>query len=312
MEDHPAKRARVEPSLGGAGPAVESRPKCGGSLSEILQETIYWSRIIYGTHPSALLPPPPGLEALAGDEKAAGGQQRATAPPSILKMLDRWISTNPVYGTAPLEARDTHLEERHRISLVKVFLENIPQRMRDAPLVPELATSSYDSYMLRLGRRYGTDPAGEVPYCCNGQSCAALKIKRSFGTPLQRYYTPTEDEKLQQNPGFVAEFGPGPCLICIRHDVECIVKCNRGRAVNPQQAFGQPYAVMLRVYNSASVPGGYRADVFSSTPIESPDISPVPLAASRTEDISWQYDNAARVWYVDQTPLVFSPGAHDF
>ena len=69
---------------------------------------------------------------------------------------------------------------------------------------------------------------------------------------------------------------------------------------------------MLRVYNSASVPGGYRADVFSSTPIESPDISPVPLAASRTEDISWQYDNAARVWYVDQTPLVFNPGAHDF
>ena len=301
MEAQPAKRARIQPDAGGA--------PDGGTLSEILQESIFWSRTVYGTHPSALLPPPPGLETVVAGESAAGP---GAAPPSILKMLDKWISTNPVYATAPLEARSVQLAERERISLVKVFLDNIPQRMRETPLVPELATSSYDSYMLRLGRRYGTDSVGDVPYCCNGQSCAALKIKRSFGTPLQRYYTPTEDEKLQRNPAMVAEFGSGPCLICIRHDVECIVKCNRGRAVNPQQAFGQPHAVMLRVYNSASVPGGYRSDAFSSTPIESPDISPVPLAASRTEEISWQYDNAARVWYVDQTPLLFNPGDQDF
>lgn len=295
MAEPPAKRARA---------AVDPPPAAGG-LSAILQESIYWARITYG-HPSCLLPPPAGLEALKESDDAP------TAPPSVLRLLDRWIKTNPIYGTAPLEVQSATPDEAERIDLVKLFLDNLPERMRTTQLVPELSTSSYDNYMLRLGRRYGDRPEGEVPYCCNGQACAALKVRRSFGTPLQRYYTPTEDEKLQRDPSLVAAFGSGPCLLCVRHDVECLVKCNAGRAVNPQQAYGQPYAVLLRVYNAENVPGGYRSGVFSSTPVTAPEISPVPLVASRTEDISWHYDNAARVWYIDQGALIWNPGCQDF
>lgn len=296
MAEPPAKRPRA---------AAEPKPAAGG-LSAILQEAIFWSRIRYGNHPSCLLPPPAGLETLAKTEAAP------TAPPSVLRVLDRWIKTNPIYGTSPLETLSAGPDESERINLVKRFLDNLPERMRTTKLVPELATASFDSYMLRLGRRYGESAEGDVPYCCNGQACAALKIKRAFGTPLQRFYTPSEDSRLQHDPSLVASFGSGPCLLCLRHDVECLVKCNAGRAVNPHQAFGQPYAVLLRVYNSENVPGGYHSAVFSSTPITAPEISPVPLVASRTEDVTWHYDNAERVWFVDQTPLIWNPGSQDF
>ena len=296
MTEPPPKRARA---------VSEPQPAAGG-LSAILQEAIYWSRITYGNHPSCLLPPPAGLEALGSATSVP------TAPPSVLRLFDRWVKTNPVYATAPLETQSAGPDEAERLDLVKLFLENLPERMRNTPLVPELSTASYDSYMLRLGRRYGEGPDGEVPYCCNGAACAALKIKRAFGTPLQRYYTPTEDAKLQRDPSLLAAFGPGPCLICLRHDVECLVTCNAGRAVDPQQVYGQPYAVMLRVYNAEGVPGGYRSGVFSCTPVTAPELSPVPLVASRIEAVGWHYDNAARVWFVDQTPLVWNPGSRDF
>lgn len=295
MGGPPAKRARPDPGGGRKRPPL--------NLSNVLQEAIFWSRVAYGQHPSALLPPPAGLEQLQGPAVTQ------TVPPSISRVLDRWCKTNPIYGTCPLERRGGNLDEKSRAELLKAFISNIPQRMRDAPIVPELSTASFDAHMLTLGRRYGTAPEGVVPACCNGHACASLKIKKSFGTPLQRYYTPSEDEKLVQDPSLVSEFGPGPCLLCLRHDVETLVKCNVGRSVNPQQAFGMPYAIMLRVYNSVDVPGGYRAAVFSNLPTETPDISPVPLVASKSEAISWAYCNSSQSWYVDQSALVYNPAA---
>ena len=296
MGDPSAKRARTD------GEHPPTRPAL--NLSSMLQEALFWSRVVYGQHPSALLPPPAGLEQLRGSESAA------TIPPSLARILDRWCKTNPVYGTCPLERRGGTLQEKSRAELLKAFVSNLPQKMRDAPIVPELSTASFDNHMLTLGRRYGTAPEGLVPACCNSNACASLKIKKSFGTPLQRYYTPSEDEKLIEDPSLVPEFGPGPCLLCLRHDVETLVKCNVGRSGgNPQQTYGQPYAIMLRVYNSVDVPGGYRGDVFSSLPTETPDISPVPLVASKSETISWAYSNASQTWYVDQSPLVYNPAA---
>jgi len=277
-------------------------------LSETLQEALYWSRVLYGQHPSAVLPPPPGLEKLGRHEPSAGNGDNRQAPPSVLRLLDRWVKTNPIYGTAALESRGGALDEKSRIELMKAFLGNIPQRMRETPIRPEISTASFDGHMLTLGRKYGQEPGIPVPACCNGSACAALKVRRAFGTPLQRYYTPAEDEKLQADPSLVEEFGPGPCLICIRHDVETLVRVSAGRCVNPREAYGQPYAVLLRVYNSANVPGGYRGDVFSSTPVTAPDISPAPLVASRTEDIIWQYDNGTQTWFIDQNALVYNPG----
>ena len=297
MEPRSAKRPRTEGEL--------RRPL---RLSETVQEAIFWSRALHGQHPSALLPPPAGLEQL--DKRGHRGASTVpSVPPSVARVLDRWIKTNPIYSTSELDRNGGDLDEKSRLDLVKAFLANVPARMRDAPIVPELATASFDSHMLTLGRRYGTSPEGEVPACCNGQSCAALKIKRAFGTPLQRYYTPSEDLQLQRDPSMVAAFGDGPCLICLRHDVETLVRCNAGRCVNPQHAFGQPYMVMLRIYNSVNVPGGYRSDTFSCTPLTAPDVSPVPLVASRTEEIAWQYDNKNQSWYVDQSPLIFNPGS---
>ena len=168
MGGPPTKRARPDP--GGR----RNRPPL--NLSNILQEAIFWSRVAYGQHPSALLPPPAGLEQLQGPAAAQ------TVPPSISKVLDRWCKTNPIYGTCPLERRGGNLDEKSRAELLKAFISNIPQRMRDAPIVPELSTASFDAHMLTLGRRYGTAPEGVVPACCNGHACASLKIKKSFGT----------------------------------------------------------------------------------------------------------------------------------
>lgn len=298
MEARVAKRARTEG--GGEAPL---------RLSETLQEAIFWSRALHGQHPSALLPPPAGLGQLGSRRQPGASSMTPSVPPSIARILDRWTKTNPIYSTSALERRGGDLDEASRLELVRAFLANVPARMRDTPIVPELATASFDSHMLTLGRRYGTSADGGVPVCCNGRACAALKIKRAFGTPLQRYYTPTEDEQLQRDPSLVKEFGDGPCLICLRHDVETIVRINAGRCTNPQHAFGQPYMVMLRVYNSSAVPGGYRADTFSCTPLTAPDVSPVPLVASRTEEIAWQYDNSTQTWFVDQSALIFNPGA---
>ncbi len=291
MDARPAKRACLT--------SQQRRPL---DLANVLQEALYWSRVVYGQHPSALLPPPAGMEQLKSAEP------ELTVPPSIARVLDRWVKCNPIYGTAPLERHGGNLDEKSRTELLQTFLANLPQRMRDAPFTPELSTAAFENHMLTLGRRYGTAEGGLVPVCCNGSACASLKVKKSFGTPLQRYYTPSEDEKLLQDPSLVAAFGAGPCLICLRHDVDVLVKCNVGRSVRPQEAFGQPYAVMLRVYNSVDVPGGYRSSEFSNSPVETPDISPVPFVSSKSEEISWMYNNSTQTWYIDQSALLFNPG----
>jgi hypothetical protein len=290
----PSKRARLARSA--------ELPRL--NLAAKVKEALYWGSVAYG-HPARLLPPPPEL-ARAGGIPAREAAAFPAMPPSIAAVLRRWVQTNPVYGTAALQAEEPALDETDRLDLVRQFIAAIPKRMRQTPLAPELATVAHDNDQLALGRRYGTDDAHVVPSCCNGQACASLKIQRSFGTPLQRYYTPAEDAKLQQDPALVPEFGGGPCLICLRHDVETLVRCSDGRTSDPQATYGQPYVVMLRVYNMADVPGGYRSDAFSSTPIESPDVSPIPIVAARTSDISWQYANGS--WYVDQRALVWSPG----
>jgi len=151
---------------------------------------------------------------------------------------------------------------------------------------------------------YGTAP---LERDCNGEACAALKVRGAFGTPLQRYYTPAEHGKLERDPRLVQRFGSGPCLLCLRHDAEVLVRCTDGRTTNVAAAYGQPYVVMLRIYNTMNVPGGYKSAVFSSTPIESPEVTPIPIVGARITDISWQY-SADGTWYIDQTALVWAAG----
>lgn len=279
------------------------------NLGAKVTESLYWGCITYG-HPACPLPPPPGAAGSGGlPSRKTAGKAAAADPPSIAEIVQQWINTNPAYSTAPLTTESPPLSEADRVDLVQRFVAAIPKKMRETNLAPELATAAHDSFMLRLGRKYGDDPAFPVPSCCNGQACSSLKIKRAFGTPLERYYTPSEHARLQQRPADVEKFGGGPCLVCIRHDVETLVRCSVGRAADPQAAFGQPYAVLLRVFNTMDVPGGYHRDVFSSSPVETPEVSPLPLVASRTADLTWQYRDGA--WFVDQTPFIWNPG-HDF
>jgi len=297
----PVKRARAAPPPNPPVPYLDVAAK--------IKESLYWSGVVYG-HPASLLPPPPPMARAGGVAKRDGAEFPAM-PPSIAKVLRKWVNSNPAYATAPLERDAPPLDEEKRIDLVRRFIDALPKKMRETPLQPELSTVGHENSQLRLGRQYGADDRHVVPSCCNGEACAALKVRGAFGTPLQRYYTPTEHGKLQRDPSLVQRFGSGPCLVCLRHDVEVLVRCTDGRSTNPAAAYGQPYVVMLRIYNSMDVPGGYRSAVFSSTPVESPEVTPVPIVAARITDISWQYTDG--VWYIDQRPLVWSPGGeHDF
>lgn len=290
-----AKRARTEAAL----PHLDIAAK--------IKESLYWSGLAYG-HPASLLPPPPPMARVAGIPAAEAAAAAFPAmPPSIAQVLRKWIHTNPAYGTAPLERDAPPLAEEERVDLVRRFIDALPKKMRETPLAPELSTVGHENHQLRLGRRYGTDDRHLVPSCCNGEACAALKVRGAFGTPLQRYYTPAEHGKLERDPRLVQRFGSGPCLLCLRHDAEVLVRCTDGRTTNVAAAYGQPYVVMLRIYNTMNVPGGYKSAVFSSTPIESPEVTPIPIVGARITDISWQY-SADGTWYIDQTALVWSAG----
>ena len=163
MADPPAKRARSN------GEHPPKRPAL--NLSSMLQEALFWSRVVYGQHPSALLPPPAGLE-------------RFGAPNPPPRYRRRWPEystdggmTNPVYGTCPLERHGGTLHEKSRAELFESVCIKPSPKDADAPIVPELSTASFDNHMLTLGRRYGTAPEGLVPACCNGTPARRSKSK---------------------------------------------------------------------------------------------------------------------------------------
>ena len=291
-----AKRPRTE---------LTEQPLPHLDLASKIKEALFWGGVSYG-HPNCLLPPPPPLARAGGiPAREAASAACPPMPPAIARVLRRWVTTSSVYAAASLERNDAPpLREEDRIDLVERFIAALPKKIRETPLSPEFSSAGFESEQLRLGRRYGPDNV--VPYCCNNEACASLKIRGSFSTPLQRYYTPLEDDKLQRDPSLIKRMGTGPCLICIRHDCETLVKLSDGKTTNPMATYGQPYAISLRIYNTMGVPGGYKKNVFSSTPVDTPQITPIPIVSARCQDLTWQYTDG--VWYVDQRALVWNPG----
>lgn len=152
-----------------------------------------------------------------------------------------------------------------------------------------VATVEWDNQMLRW------PVEGEKPkhMCAEGANCAALGLIGAPG-PLPAYYNPGEEARPPQ---------PAYCLLCIREDVEGLVKhaeamahkCGWGARIQP------PFK------NVVGCPGGYNIEACSVLPGAQQVFAGAVHIVGTSGKLQVKYSTKEGRMFVDQSRLIFDP-----
>jgi hypothetical protein len=211
------------------------------------------------------------------------------APSTVQTLID--LSSSNLYTTRPphLEPYYDDTTPQFYTAWHKGLQAAQPFEAGVEPEFVPVATVEWDNKMLRWplpGDKSRT-------MCAEGFSCAAAGLIGAPG-PLPAYYNPGE----AANPP-----APAYCLLCIREDVEGLVKhaeavaqkCGRGARIQP------PFK------NLVGCPGGYDVSACSVRPGTSQVFSGGVHIVGTSGLLEVRVSTSEGVMFVDQSRLIFDP-----